>query len=214
MTRAIMLIAFFFLFSCGTKEETSQTKSPCSKQEDCQGTLKCARHNLQGDTSCFYPCQTNSDCQASDECIPLYNLQEPHERVCVGCYENNPKDCTLLGFFHGKQESYQKAQHYYDMACRNGDGDGCMFLGSLYEYGKIEPANGEDFLDLYKKGCEQKSALACASLGIYFEEKGNKEQENIYRDKACALLPTCGKHASCETLARLSCRSLPPQNTP
>ncbi|WP_371870658.1 tetratricopeptide repeat protein [Helicobacter pylori] len=57
-----------------------------------------------------------------------------------------------------------KAAYFYSKACELKEGDGCGFLGFLYEYGQGVEKDLTKATYFYSKACKLGEQLACESL--------------------------------------------------
>lgn len=63
-----------------------------------------------------------------------------------------------------KYKDYPQALKLYNQACNEGNADGCLFLGVMYDIGEGVKRDKKKAGELYQKACEMGSGLGCSSL--------------------------------------------------
>lgn len=74
------------------------------------------------------------------------------------------KDLVGQGHKAFKYKDYPQALKLYNQACNEGNADGCLFLGSMYDFGSGVERDKKKAGELYQKACEMGSGLGCSSL--------------------------------------------------
>ncbi|MBM3192333.1 MAG: sel1 repeat family protein, partial [Chlamydiae bacterium] len=97
-------------------------------------------------------------CWAKDpESISCRDLGVLHENGTINSLFTN------ASFKHRVPLSYPKALHFYSRACKLQDGDGCSYLGMLYQHGRGVNESWDKALSFYKAGCDFKSGWSCSN---------------------------------------------------
>lgn len=67
------------------------------------------------------------------------------------------------------QKRYADAISAFTLSCENGNGAGCLNLGSMYENGVGTAQNKYKASTLYAQACRAKEALGCANMALSYD---------------------------------------------
>jgi hypothetical protein len=99
-----------------------------------------------------------------------------------------------------EQKQYVEAKPLFEMACKNGELESCVYLGVLYENGIGADVDLPQAHLLYKKACDGGDMAGCNNLATLFEygkgEVQNYAQARLLYEKACNQ----GNLSSCDNL--------------
>jgi TPR repeat protein len=136
----------------------------------------CKRNDLAG---CIDRCQEGDthSCNAVGVMFE-FGRSEPDGTLASGFYSRAcdagyAPGCTNLAWLYslgrGVPRDAQQAMNLftraYDssrLACRRGDGSGCMLAGELLLQGRVEPTDDGDALAFFQRACEAGESQGCA----------------------------------------------------
>ena len=98
---------------------------------------------------------------------------------------------TADNFDEGYQASqygeFDRAIHYYELACTAKDWRGCHSLGTLHQQGLGTPKDAAKAAQYYQRACNGGNGNSCFFLGNLYNNTGyEKEAKDVFR-KACDL---------------------------
>lgn len=107
-----------------------------------------------------------------------------------GCVLNNSLACFELGLEYNNKGDYKKANEYFEMGCKLGEGGSCANLGINYLRGNGTLADANKAKDFFQKACDLiNDADGCASLGYNYKYGYGITKDltlaNKYNKKAC-----------------------------
>jgi TPR repeat protein len=102
-----------------------------------------------------------------------YKPKKARKLLEKGCKLGCPLACTALGRWYlviGKEGDVPSARPAFEKACDLGDGQGCFWLGQMWQKGKLGPPDPGKADALFEKACDLGYAQACTALGKAAQE--------------------------------------------
>ena len=111
-----------------------------------------------------------------------------------GCVLNNSLACFELGLEYYNKGNYKKANEYYEMGCKLGDGGSCANLGINYLRGNGTLADANKAKDFFQKACDLKIGIACQNLAFMYWSEKKIDSAAVNFEKACNfdMAESCG----------------------
>ena len=111
-----------------------------------------------------------------------------------GCVLNNSLACFELGLEYYNKGDYEKANEYYEMGCKLGDGGSCANLGINYLRGNGTLADANKAKDFFQKACDLKIGIACQNLAFMYWSEKKIDSAAVNFEKACNfdMAESCG----------------------
>ena len=111
-----------------------------------------------------------------------------------GCVLNNSLACFELGLEYYNKGDYKKANEYYEMGCKLGDGGSCANLGINYLRGNGTLADANKAKDFFQKACDLKIGIACQNLAFMYWSEKKIDSAAVNFEKACNfdMAESCG----------------------
>ena len=111
-----------------------------------------------------------------------------------GCVLNKSLACFELGLEYYNKGDYKKANEYYEMGCKLGDGGSCANLGINYLRGNGTLADANKAKDFFQKACDLKIGIACQNLAFMYWSEKKIDSAAVNFEKACNfdMAESCG----------------------
>ncbi|MEA2048474.1 MAG: tetratricopeptide repeat protein [Campylobacterota bacterium] len=108
---------------------------------------------------------------------------EPYEKMKKECSAGESESCVSIGILYqlGKDidQSYEKANIYYSMACELNSSYGCLNLGHLYYLGQGVDQNNTKAKFYYDKACKLSNVNGCDNFKSLVDEDEELRQKKI-----------------------------------
>ena len=82
-------------------------------------------------------------------------------------------------------KQYAQAKSFFEQSCRNGNMDGCNYLGYLLSQGLGGPAEIDRARSIFTRACDGGNVSSCVSLGSLFQNAGDAPSARKYFKAAC-----------------------------
>jgi len=111
-----------------------------------------------------------------------------------GCVLNNSLACFELGLEYNNKGDYKKANEYFEMGCKLGEGGSCANLGINYLRGNGTLADANKAKDFFQKACDLKIGIACQNLAFMYWSEKKIDSAAVNFEKACNfdMAKSCG----------------------